>query len=261
MRNRRPAIAALALATLLGLAGCNDAGTRTASETPSGAGATTAAAKAETSADAKAALAAAAGKLADTSMKVGLEMAGTMSMSMKGVAEPKAGLADMSMSVAGTDMQFRQVGEVVYLKIAGGGTKIAEGKWMRMDVANLKGGSMSMLGGKDPAGAQALVNATTKVENDGPNGFKGVIDLSKSPTYNEEQLKALGSKATEVPFKATTDAEGRLVKLELDMNQMASGAGTMTATYSDFGAPVDVKAPPAAEVVEAPAEITNQFKA
>ena len=42
---------------------------------------------------------------------------------------------------------------------------------------------------------------------------------------------------------------------EIDMSGINSAAGKMTTTYSDFGTPVDVQRPPAAQVQEAPANI------
>jgi hypothetical protein len=263
MRNRRLAIAGVALVAALGLAGCGPAQDKAKAGTGAPAAAT-AAATGTGQTDAKAELAAAAQKLAEDSMKIDMDMAGTMSMT--GVADPKAGTAKMSMDMGSladnAKIEVRKVGNDIYLKFGGSLAKLvgsASAKpWMRLDVAKLsEGSSFNIMPKDDPAGTKAMLAAMTKVERVGDNGFKGTLDLTKTPKYHKESLKALSTKATDVPFTATTDGQGRLTELTLDLSAMGAGVGKIKTTYSDFGTPVSVEAPPAAQVGELPSELSG----
>ena len=262
MKNRRLAIAGLALTTAIGVAGCGTSSNDTSTGTPTD-GTTTAAPAAP--ADATAELAAAAGKLAEDTAKVTVEMAGTMSMT--GVVDPKAQKAVMEMTLGAgsgeTKVQIRKVGTDMYMKFGGSLAKLAgEGKWLHVDAATLAAGSsFDIMPSDDPAGAQAMIKAMSNAESDGKGGFKGTLDLTKTPKFNKDAIKGLGNKATAVPFTATVDAQGRLSSMTVDMSGIAAGAGAMKTTYSDFGTAVDVKAPPASQVTEAPKEITGLLNA
>ena len=54
---------------------------------------------------------------------------------------------------------------------------------------------------------------------------------------------------------ATTDSEGRLVQITEDMTSVVKTAGKVTITYSDFGTPLTVTAPPKSEVSEMPDQL------
>jgi hypothetical protein len=265
LRNRRLAIAGLALVATLGLAGCGPTEDKAGTGTPP-ARATGAAAKADAGqADPKAELAAAAAKLGQESMKIDMAMAGALSMT--GVVDPQAGTAKMSMKLGaaadGGKMEVRQVGNDTYLKLGGSLAALLRGKstkpWLHVDAAKLtEGSNINIMPKDDPGSTKALLTAVTKVERVGDHGFRGTIDLTKSPKYNKgSNLAALGAKATNVPFTAKTDGQGRLTELTMDMSAVAAGAGKVKSTYSDFGTPVSVKAPPASEVDELPSELSS----
>jgi hypothetical protein len=263
MRNRRLAIAGLALVAALGLTGCGPTEDKAKAGTGAPAAGSAAAADAG-QADAKAELAAAAQKLGEESMKIDMDMAGTLSMT--GVADPKSGTAKMSMEVGSladdAKIDVRKVGNDLYLKFGGSLAKLLGSDttkpWKRVDVAKLaEGSSFNIMPKDDPAGTKAMLAAMTKVERVGDHGFKGTLDLTKTPKYNKETLKALGTKATDVPFTATTDDQGRLTELTLDLTAMGAGAGKIKTTYTDFGTPVSVEAPPASQVGELPSELSG----
>jgi hypothetical protein len=204
-------------------------------------------------ADPAAELAAAAAKLGEQSMKVRMEMAGGVSVS--GVADPKAQTADMSMSTGtgsgGTDIKMLRVGNDMWMKFGGSlGTLAGNGKWMHLDIKEMVNGAYG-----DPAATAKMINATANVQRTGDHAFKGTLDLTKAQTVSKAAVKAMGDKANAVPFTARTDETGRLVELTVDMGGIAPGAGTMKSTYSDFGTPVSVKAPPAAQVEELPSQL------
>jgi hypothetical protein len=258
MMNRRLTIAGLALVTTLGLAGCGPA------DGPAGPGTRTPAAAGQQD-DAAAALTAAARKLGEESVRFESNMAG--SITAKGSADPKAGLALMTMDMAALgqgDIELRKVGDDIYLKFDDGGKS---GKaWMHVDASKIADGStFDIMSEDDPAGTKKMIAAMTAVERVGERGFRGSLDLAKSPTYNKnDSLKALAGN-TLVPFTASTDDQGRLVELTLDMSGLGASAGAgavpnggkVKTTYSDFGTKVTVEAPPAADVRELPAELSG----
>ena len=254
MKNRRLAIAGLALATALGLAGCGTSSDKTASDAPSaGAGAASGAPAAGGSSDASSAasaeLAAAAAKLAEDTVKVKTEMGSAMSMTL--------GAGDTT-----TKVDIRQLKNDMYLKFDGSLAKAVGESWMHVDATKLKAGSsFNQLQGNDPAGTQAMVKAMTDVQKTGANGYRGTLDLTKTPQYNKDSMKAMGAKASAVPFTATTDGQGRLIALNIEMESLMAGAGTMKTTYSGFGTAVDVEAPPSSKVKELPANMAGLLNA
>jgi hypothetical protein len=188
-------------------------------------------------------------------------------MSATGVVDPKSQKAVMDMTLGAgsgeTTVQVRKVGTDMYMKFGGSLAKLAgEGKWLHIDAAKVAAGSsFDIMPSDDPGGAQAMIKAMTKAESDGNGGYRGTIDLTKTPKFNKDAIKGLGAKATAVPFTATVDAEGRLSSMTVDMSGIAAGAGAMTTTYSDFGTKVEVQAPPASQVTEAPEQITGLLNA
>jgi len=265
MRNRRLAIASLALIAGLGLTGCGSNDSSSSGSTGSSAAAKQEAAKLDPAAD----LTAATKKLGEQSMKIDMDMAGAMSMT--GVADPKAGTAKMSMDMGalgeGTKIEMRKVGNDLYMKFGGQVGDMLKGgssskAWMHVDASKLAEGSNFNITPDDPAGTKTMLEAITGVERVGDNGFKGTLDLTKSPRFNKgDSLKALGDKATKVPFTAKKDSEGRLTEITLDMSALQPGTGKIKTKYHDFGTPVSVEAPPASQVQEMPAQLSGILNA
>ncbi|AGL20685.1 hypothetical protein [Actinoplanes sp. N902-109] len=270
MRNRRPLIASLALVTALGLTACgtNDGSSAAGPDRSAGVTGHQVAEQLSPEAD----LAAAAKKLSGETMKVDMTMGSTMSMS--GVADGKTGDVQMTVDMGalgdGNSMEMRKVGTDMYMKLGGELGKTLGGdsskEWLHIDAAKLGEGSTFNFNSKDdPAGTKALLDAVTQVERVGGDGFKGTIDLTKSPRYNKnkESLKALGAKATTIPFTAKKDSQGRLTELTMDMSSLGAGAagGTFTTKYHDFGTPVSVEAPPASQVQEMPSQLSGLLNA
>jgi hypothetical protein len=265
MKNRRLAIAGLALTTAFGLAGCGTAKESPTTTAPSVAGGATAPAPATGgSSEAAAELVAAATKLGSDTFKLKTEMGSALSMT--GSLDPKAKKAEteMSLGAAGsvTKVDVIQVDNDMYLKFDGSLAKVVGDGWMHIDSTKLKAGSsFNQLQSGDPGGAQALTKAMTNVQKSGDNTFSGTLDLTKTPQYNKDSMKALGAKASTVPFKAVTDAQGRLIALDVEMEGLMAGAGTMKMKYSGFGESVDVKAPAASKVKELPENMAGLLNA
>jgi hypothetical protein len=247
--------AGLALAAALGLSACGPDEDRAAPAASSAAGASQPAQQA----DPRQELAAAAAKLAAETFRMDLRTGG--SMSMTGTLDPKAQNAAMTMDMSalarGTKVEVRKLGNDMYLKFGGslGSMLGAGGKWMHVDVTRLgAGSSLNVMPGDDPAGSQSLVKAMTDVQRVGEHGYRGTVDLRRTPRYSSG-LKSLGARAAAVPFTARTDEQGRLVEITMDMTDVGTAAGKVTTTYSDFGLPVAVHRPAASAVTELPSNL------
>ncbi|MEV2237070.1 hypothetical protein [Micromonospora sp. NPDC049891] len=115
----------------------------------------------------------------------------------------------------------------------------------------------------DPAGSEALTQAVTDVRRTGDGAYAGTIDLSKAAdagSLDPTLITALGAEANSVPFTATTDAQGRLTEMVIQLPQAGRAAGQeIKVTYSDYGNATEATRPSADQVVEAPPELYNLF--
>lgn len=259
MMTRRLTVSGLALVTALsfGVAGCKDTGTDSAAPAGGNSAAATSAAPQQ---DPKEALAAAAGKLGKDTVKVTMKMSGGLDAT--GVMDPTARKAQMAMNVSAGAQKLKidvvTLDKDIYLKMTGAPSMPK--KWMHVDAAKVKsGGTLDVMPEGDPAGASKMINTVVDVQRNGEHGFKGTLDLTKSPSANATALKALGDKAKTVPFTATVDDQGRLTDMTVQMSALQPGAGDLKTTYSDFGAPVSVAKPPASQTMEAPKELLGIF--
>jgi hypothetical protein len=247
MRFQRLAVTTVTLAAVvLGLGGCN-----------SGAGdsASTGSEPAKSSAPAVSALdefVAASKKLSGETLRMKMSMPGGMEAT--GVSDFANRKVEMTMTVAmGSDpikMSVRLIDQTLFMKYG------AATEWMSVDVSKLSPGST--LNPENMFNAEALVSAATEVQRNG-DSFSGTIDMTKSPTADPASLKALGAKATAVPFTGKVDGEGRLTEMVIDTSGLGAGASTITTKYYDFGTEVDVEAPPAAQVKPMPADMLKAF--
>jgi hypothetical protein len=252
MRVRRLAIAGAALATVIGLSAC---GTPGGGDAPAAGGAASAAAT-TAPADAAAELAAAATALQDESMRVSMRMA--TGINSEGVVNADGSAMDMSMTMTGAaaggenagKIEMRKIADDLYMRFDAGK------KWMHAAASDFPTGSTFASNPKDTS---KMITVTTGVEKTGDRAFKGVLDMTKAPGADAKSFAALGAKATTVPFTAATDAEGRLTELVIDLEALAPGAGKMTATYTDFGLPVEVTAPPAGQVEQMPKDMLKMM--
>ncbi|MEO3774848.1 hypothetical protein [Micromonospora sp. B9E7] len=139
------------------------------------------------------------------------------------------------------------------------------GKYQHLDQARIKGNrNLGFDFDKvDPAGSAVLTQGITEVRSTGTGAYAGTIDVTKAAeagSLNAATIAALGTQAKTVPFTAKVDPQGRLSELVLQLP--ASGQTTaqeIRMTYSDYGAATAAQKPPAAQVVEAPAELYNLF--
>ncbi|MEU8327203.1 hypothetical protein [Micromonospora sp. NPDC048839] len=139
------------------------------------------------------------------------------------------------------------------------------GKYQHLDQSRIKGNrSLGFDFEKvDPAGSAVLTQGITEVRSTGTGAYAGTIDVTKAAeagSLNAATIAALGTQAKTVPFTAKVDPQGRLSELVLQLPAAGqTAAQEVKMTYSDYGAATAAQKPPAAEVVEAPAELYNLF--
>lgn len=249
MSFQRLAVASVTIAAIVGLGGCNsgskDSGSNGAAPVATTTASTTPIEE----------FVAASKKLGDETMKMKMSMPGGVEAT--GFADLANKKLDMTMKMTeGTesvDIAMRLVGETLYMKM-----DPTSDKWMSLDVSKLPAGNS--LNPENLVNAKDFAAAAVDVKLEGDN-FSGTLDMTKSPSADAATLKALGSKATAVPFTAKRDSEGRLIELVIDMSGMGAGAGKITTTYYDFGSKVDVAAPAASEVTPMPEDMLKAFTA
>lgn len=156
----------------------------------------------------------------------------------------------------------------------GGIPGLPEGKWVKvsLDQLNVGGGGLTS---NDPSAVLEMVRGASDdvtevgkatVRGEETTHYRGTLDLDKAvasaPAETRNQLKQYLEQAgtTSVPFNLYIDDDGRLRKMVQEFEFEApggSGAGTvktdLTLELYDYGVKVNVKAPPAADVSEAPA--------
>jgi hypothetical protein len=119
--------------------------------------------------------------------------------------------------------------------------------WMQLDLAKLDKPKNYMLEDPDPANLAAVFNGLRTVQRDGKGRFTGTLDLTKvtgSALVDSDVVAKLGDKATEVPFHAAVDGQGRITSFTLRVPAYGSKpAETWEVTYTDWGAPVTVDKP------------------
>ncbi|WP_406075021.1 hypothetical protein [Micromonospora sp. NBC_01638] len=139
------------------------------------------------------------------------------------------------------------------------------GKYQHLDQARIKGNrNLGFDFDKvDPAGSAVLTQGITEVRSTGAGAYAGTIDVTKAAeagSLNAATIAALGTQAKTVPFTAKVDPQGRLSELVLQLPAAGqTAAQEIRMTYSDYGAATAAQKPPAAQVVEAPAELYSLF--
>jgi hypothetical protein len=256
MNTRRLTTTGVALVAAIGfgLGGCSSNGSTGGAADPT-ASATSAASQVEPREE----LAAAVEKLNDDTAKVTFAMTGfngTGAIDPAGQKMRLSGEAGLGSQVLKIDMMT--LGQDIYMKLDG--LPMASDKWQHIDATKLAAGNqLRQMSSGDPIGANNLLKAIADVQRVDEHSFKGTLDFTKSPTVDQQALQALGDKAKAVPFTARTDEQGRLTELTVDMQSIQPGLAPLKATYSDFGAPVDVEKPAASEVEEATDDVLRAF--
>jgi hypothetical protein len=258
MRGVGPARIAFAVAIAAGVAaGCGDP-KDTANPTADVSAASTVSPSPAISA--AAALKAAAQKLNEQALSFGITTKGTMVV--QGKLDPAAQTAHVTVSIL---RPRPTVGMELILKDGAMYAKVAQMRgvpngWMRLDGKTLSGTHLDVLPRNDPAGASQLLAGLVTAERDSNGTFRGTLDLTAGPTSVAYRLKGLGNAAKAVPFTAQVNEQGKLTLLDIELEAVVPGARNIQAQYFGSGQPVDVQPPPAAETIEAPADVVALLK-
>ena len=187
-----------------------------------------------------------------------------------GVLDLRSGSTDVTLDLPtfGGTVHVLYVGGTVYAALpAAFAVLVGRGKpWISIPLDRLGGsaaGSFAALGGLSGNPAQQLgylqgvrddarVIGPEPVDGTPTTHYAGVIDLDRTPAAADpatrpqvDQLKGRLGGST-VPVDVWVDGQGRLRRV----TESPAGSST-TVTFSDFGVPVSVAAPPADQVADA----------
>jgi hypothetical protein len=258
---RTPRLAGLGLASMatvaFAVAGC-DNGTATTSS-PSSAPASADASSSGVPADpaAASALGAAAAKLDQTSFKTTVTSGSGFKLTGAIDAPHGVGTADVSASGPNATLSVKTllINQDLYVQIPG---ITKSGTWTHLDASRLPAGANIGLrpGQIDPVNTATLLSSTTDVHSTGTNAYAGTLDLTKAAGLagiSQVTIDGYGTAASDVPFTAGLDDQGRLSELTINL-PAANGqqAQPIDALYTDYGTAVSVQAPAASQVTEAP---------
>lgn len=273
---RRAAVAAvlpLALGSLAGCGGSNGSSTTAdpagSSSTPTsgtttGRGSTGAQSKTVNSAQFLAMVKAGAHKLTTAKFSMKLDASGQQ-ISADGVLDmtgsSPAMKISMDLSGMGTPTDMVLLGGMMYIAVPG-----SNGTFMKMDLTDPNGPMGSMgdtLGGIDPKSLmdQLSPHVFKKVVYDGTDTVGGqrlkhysvTLDTSAVPVLKGVPSSSTASLPKTMSYDLWLDSQGRMAQLKMLMKKVLS----MTLTYYDFGAPVDIKAPDPSKVQSMPSTSTT----
>jgi hypothetical protein len=158
------------------------------------------------------------------------------------------------------DMKFLVVDTKSWTKIkftpAGvRGLPLMPKKWMLLDPSKIKDKNNTPLTydgeQSDPGYAHEVLINATGITQSSAGHFRGVTDLSLTGVddiVDQATVKALGAKAKDVPFTATTDAKGRLTRLDVKIPAAGKAkAHTYSTVYDDYDTAQAPAAPAADE--------------
>lgn len=158
--------------------------------------------------------------------------------------------------------EMRIVDDVGYLREPGGD------RWMRISEEDVLAGSggapTSAIAQQNPVEMIRLLERATEFEESGTaelggeemTQYTGTVDMGEVAEADDERLARQLREAglDQLPGEVLVDDEGRLRKLsfEMDLSRAQPGAPVVTFTIelSDFGAELDVQAPPKAQQVK-----------
>jgi hypothetical protein len=132
-------------------------------------------------------------------------------------------------------------------------------KWLKIDPTKVDESSigLDLSNLSDVLDIGSLTKAVSNVQRTDATHLTGTIDLTSltgAEKPDADSLKKAGAAAKSVPFTATLDDQGRLSDLKINGDSIDSGLSVDIA-LSNVGSPTAVTAPPAADVVPAPAAI------
>lgn len=153
----------------------------------------------------------------------------------------------------------------LYMKNRGAG--VPADKWVRVDTSTLSDGNLVTGGATDPFTAAEMLRGArtadyvgaTRLGDTRVRHYRGTTNLSRAARKASEggraplTAAAKGFATTEVPFDVFLDGKGRIRKLEhrfsfVNGSSKDTVAVSSTTVLYDFGAPADVRLPPAEQI-------------
>jgi hypothetical protein len=261
---RTPRLAGLGLVSMaavaLAVAGCDN--TTTATPGASSAASPSAGASSAAAADpaAVSALSAATAKLDQTSFKITVTSGSGFKLTGAIDAPTGVGTADVTASGPNATVNVKTLllGQDLYVQ--GPGLTKA-GTWTHLDGSRLPADANIGLrpGQIDPVNTANLLGSTTDVHSTGTNSFAGTLDLTKAAGLagiSKVTIDGYGAAASQVPFTAGLDDQGRLSELTIKVPAVnGQQVAPIDALYTDYGTTVTAQRPTAAEITEAPDSI------
>jgi hypothetical protein len=263
VNSRRLAVGGLAVlaSATFALAGCS-----ATSSTGGGGASASAPAPSPTPAAPKQVLQASVKPLTQTTYKYTVSSSG---LTGQGSADPVG--KKISLSMGGTQsginvkMDFLLIGSDLYAKLDFGGKNSMLSiptKWMHLDQSKLsKDASLGFdPAAGDPTETSALFEGLVDAQRVDATHYTATFDLTKASgsAVSADTLKKLGDKAKSVPGTVTLDEQGRITSLTIDLSSVDPNL-SIKNTFSDYGAPVSLSAPAAADTVEAPDAVYKIF--
>ncbi|GAA1632925.1 hypothetical protein [Actinoplanes couchii] len=253
----------LAVAAVIALAGCAEQG-GTSPGTPT---APSAPATAAPSASSSAADPAATSDLAKATAALGTSSfratvtAGTGFNLVAAIDAPNGkGSAELTATGTNTQLTVKSLllGQDLYAQIPG---VTKDNTWTHLDIARLpEGANVGLRPGQiDPVNTANLLGSTTDVRSTGSRSYAGTLDLTKAAGVagiDKVTIDGYGPDARTVPFTAGLDDQGRLSVLTIQLPAVeGKQSAPIEALYTGYGEPVTAEQPPAAQVIEAPADV------
>ncbi|MEU4470242.1 hypothetical protein [Micromonospora sp. NPDC023888] len=162
----------------------------------------------------------------------------------------KRGLETTSLKVPTGEVKIERLttGPDVYVRISAPDRRVPvwDGKtWWHVGAP----GSPPAQQGLDNTKLAGTLSAATSVRQTGVRAYAGTLDLRESGAVLGNGVGGvLGDRAGAVPFTATLDEQGRLVRYRIELASEQSETAQLDLTYSDFGLSVSAE-PPAADLV------------
>jgi hypothetical protein len=267
---RTPRLAGLGLVSMaavaLAVAGCDNATTATpgasSGATAPSAGTASMGTASAAAADpaAVSALSAATTQLGQTSFKITVTSGSGFKLTGAIDAPHGVGTADVTASGPNASINVKTllIGQDLYVQIPG---LTKAGTWTHVDGSRLPADATIGLrpGQIDPVDTANLLSSTTDVHSTGTNAYAGTLDLTKAAGLagiSKVTIDGYGQAASQVPFTAGLDGQGRLSELTINLPAVnGQQAQPIDVLYTDYGTPVSVQRPAASAVTEAPASI------
>ncbi|PRX49068.1 hypothetical protein B0I33_103101 [Prauserella shujinwangii] len=277
---RKTALAASGFALVLALGACGDSEGGTASPVggDSGNGSSL-------FSDAQALVAAASEQTSQSKSSkftMEMDMAGQkISANGEGVYDGANSKMAITMNMGGQTMEMRLVDRTMYMKLPGEAAAQMGGKeWVKVSadgtdpLSQQLGSSFDQMAEQsDPSKVLDQIKQAGEITNseettlDGQDvthytielDFAKIADQYGAAGVSEEQMKQLADKVGKLPMELWLNGDNLPVQVSMDMAKVmeAAGApagqgGSMLMKYTDWGAPVNVEAPPADQVGEFP---------